>query len=278
MVRRDPLPWSDRLTAFLEPAGRSEEVVHDLHRDLRRTRFEGSILGRVLGASTGDRSIERPAQLRDLERLLGNWRDVEMTRALLRGLRARPTPAPEASWLAARERTFDREVRAHEAAAIARVRDLLEARGAPAKLARSGRHLRHLEEPRRWRKELDERRRRYLRALTRVDELVPAEPAHAFRQELRRLGVFYDLLTIAPWASPPRRPPKVQRVLDRLGRVHDVDRALARLAQEAKGPIRDEYARRLRTERRRLAEKARRALRSRAIYRYAEGSVRRKKS
>jgi len=263
--------------AFLEPGGRHSEAVHDLHRDLRRSRFEGQILGRVLGAPKDDRSLERPAALREFERTLGRWRDVEMTRDLWRSVRSRSRGAPEARWLAAREKTFATELHAHEASAIGLLREVLKGGAVPRKPSPTSQRLRRLETPDRWRKELQARRRRYLKALKKLDRRLPAEPAHAFRQELRRLGVFYDLLAAAPWADPPRRPPKVQRVLDRLGRVHDLDRAIARLTREARGPVRDEYEERLRGKRRGAAERARRALAPRAIRRYAEGSVRRKK-
>jgi hypothetical protein len=106
---------------------------------------------------------------------------------------------------------------------------------------------------------------------------LPAEAAHAFRQEIRKLGVFYDLLATVPWADPPRRSPKLQRALDRLGRVHDIDRAIARLSGAPSHPQRDEFRRRLRAERKRAVARAQRSVGSRAIRRYAEGSVRREK-
>jgi hypothetical protein len=277
MARRPVPAWPRRLAAFLEPGGRDREVVHDLHRDLRRSRFEGQIVGRVLGASKADRSLERPAELRELERALGRWRDVEMTRDLWRSLQADPTLPAEARWLAGRERALDIEAHGHERSAVRLAQRLLRAAAVPVTAGAAPRALRRLETPPRWRKELETRRRRYLKALKRIDADLPAEPAHAFRQELRRLGVFYDLLAIAPWAAPPRRPAKVQRVLDRLGLVHDLDRAIVRLSHETPGPIRDEFGRRLRTERRRAADRARRALGSKAVRRYAEISVRRPK-
>ncbi len=277
MVRSHASAPPSRLAAFLQPRGRGSEAIHDLHRDLRRSRFEGQILGRVLGAAPGDRSLERPAGLRDFERALGRWRDVELTRDLWRSAATRPSVPSETKWLAARGEKLEAEMRVHEASAVRLLREVLAGPGTASTSRAPPRRLRRLEAPERWRRELEVRRRRYLRALKKIDRRLPAEPAHAFRQELRRLGVFYDLLAAAPWAAPPRRPPKVQRALDRLGRVHDLDRAIARLAREAKGPIRDAFELRLRAKRRRAADRARRALRSRAIRRYAEGSVRRKK-
>jgi CHAD domain-containing protein len=277
MARRPTPAWPTRLAAFLDPSGRGSEVVHDLHRDLRRSRFEGQIVVRVLGGSNADRSLERPAELRELERTLGRWRDVEIARELWRSVRTRPTPGPEARWLAARERALDREAQGHEEEAVRLSERLLRAAtSAVASRGPSG-ALRPIESPPRWRKELAARRRRYLKALKRIDRELPPEPAHAFRQELRRLGVFYDLLAAAPWAAPPRRPAKVQRVLDRLGRLHDLDRALARLSHERAGAVRDVFGRRLKAERRVAAERARRALAAKAVRRYAEGGVRRKK-
>jgi CHAD domain-containing protein len=277
MARRSSPTWPSRLAAFLEPRGRGREEVHRLHRDLRRSRFEGQILGRVLGAPSSDRSLERPKELRELEKALGAWRDVEMTRDLWRELGRGEPPPPELRWRGTWERSFDAEARGYERASIRLARALLRRSDGPPSPPAAPGVLRRLEAPVRWRRELETRRRRYLKALRRIDGRLPAEPAHAFRQELRRLGVFYDLLSAAPWASPPRRPAKVQRVIDRLGRVHDIDRALVRLAREEAGPARDDLGRRLRAERRRAADRARRALESKSVRRFAEGGVRRKK-
>jgi CHAD domain-containing protein len=277
MASRPTPAWPTRLGAFLDPSGRGPEVVHDLHRDLRRSRFEGQIVVRVLGGPRSDRSLERPADLRELERTLGRWRDVEIARELWRSVRTRPTPGPEARWLAARERSLDREAQGYEEQAVRLSERLLRAASAPVATQRAPGALRKIEAPPRWRKELEARRRRYLKSLKRIDGELAPEPAHAFRQELRRLGVFYDLLSAAPWAAPPRRPAKVQRVLDRLGQVHDLDRALARLSHERAGTVREAFARRLKAERRVAAEKARRALAAKAVRRYAQGGVRRKK-
>ena len=277
MAARQGAAWVPRLRRFRRPAGRRAEAIHELHRDLRRSRFEGQILGRILGAPKRDRSLERPAELREFERVLGRWRDLEMTRELFRSAAAHPSDPAERRWLSDRDREFLAEIRRHERESLQLVAALLGHRAPAGRISAAPGRLRRLEEPARWRRELDARRRRYLKALRRLEEPLAAEPAHAFRQELRRLGVFYDLLAAAPWAAPRPRPRKVQRVLDRLGRLHDLDRALVRLSRAPRGPVRDALGRRLRAERRRAEEKARRALRSRATHSYAEGSVRKKR-
>ncbi|MCI4340227.1 MAG: hypothetical protein L3J73_03030, partial [Thermoplasmata archaeon] len=241
----------------------------------RRERFEGQILARVLGVTSGDRALERPTGLRDLERALGRWRDVELTRDLWRSVRSPRPGARESRWLGSRERNLDQEAQALERQAVVIAQQLVgtvpRSPPAPAPPTR----LRRLETPGRWRRELDARRRRYLRALGEITDALPPEATHAFRQEVRRLGVFYDLLAAAPWAVPPKRTAKIQRVLDRLGQLHDLDRAIGRLAAEPASALRREYRDRLRSERRRAAERARRALAAKGVRRYAERSVRR---
>ncbi len=266
---------SRRLATFLTRRGRSRESVHALHRDLRRDRFEGQILARILGASASDRSLERPPALRDLERALGRWRDVEITRELWRSVRTKVIGRREARWLAKREKRLDTESDTFEREAVELVRRHLAAHPSPAPSPRPALSPKRLQTPLRWRKELAVRRKRYLKSLAGVTDSLPAEATHAFRQEVRRLGVYYDLLAIAPWAAPPRRSEKIQRVLDRLGRLHDWDRAIARLRQEPSSGLREEYRDRLRSERRRTTVRARRVLASKGVRRYAEKEIQR---
>lgn len=248
-----PRPRAPLLTAIRALArGRAVglEPVHELHRRLRRARLEGRLTG----------APPPSAPLRELERALGASRDLSLFRLVLARAEPRGLRAADRRWRAVAYARARREER--EAAS----RALVAARRAAAGPTGPSRGPRP---PRTARARLRSGRRDAREALRRARAKLTLRRAHALRKELRRLGLLATLEGREPRGTASAKPAAVRRAVEGLGRLHDLDVALARLEGYPEGGER--WRRRLERARTALEPEISRLLRSKALRRFTRG-------
>ncbi|HEY6238789.1 MAG TPA: hypothetical protein VIZ68_06360 [Thermoplasmata archaeon] len=252
-------PLASELQALRRGPRRSAERVHDLHRALRlhRLTFEASSGARTRPAP------RYPAALRSLERAIGRLRDLGLFREVLASADP-PTITPvERAW----KKQVLHKVRLDQARAERRVRSLAKRcrRSAPTLKILGARLERWTEAE----EEAEQRRfgRGRLRdSIRRARRRLSPGRAHAVRKALRRAVIPG---TRPDDRAPPRAAQRVRRLIADLGRLHDLDVALARIGR-APRPGGRRWRTSVQGERRELARRVRRALRSPAVVRLAQ--------
>jgi CHAD domain-containing protein len=214
----------------LGPTGLTPELVHDIHRDLRRLASGLSLWGQIVSASQRVGTDELVRRLRRLARLVGRVRDRDVTTALLapaarRVPRGGGAPAWHGFLGRFREETHTgRELlRAfltteRRGGLFDRARALLEL--PPRTDARQGLHRILAEERRRRQGRVRKAQRKALRRPT-------SARLHRLRIRIRQWRHLSALERTAN-AAPNHPPPPSWRVLQgRLGKIHDLDVALS---------------------------------------------------
>jgi len=236
----------------LSPGPRpTPEGVHDLHRALRVARLAHSAAG-----SGRPRAVPYPPPLRALERSLGALRDLDLFRSVLDSAAPKRPTAAEQAW---REEVL-RRARIDEAKAEETLRSLA------TRCLRSPPTMRRLAPGRRSEVRASEAapsvgRRRLRDALRRARRRLSPGRAHAVRKELRRT-------LIGPHSNGRavgvRTAERIRRLVAELGRLHDLDVAIDRIAR-CPGPGRSRWRDRLVRERRTTGRSVRRGLGSASV-------------
>jgi len=235
-------------------------VLHDLHRDLRRLAGGLAVWERVLPRREAARLQPLLPRARRLARLVGRVRDKDVTIALFdRYARNRDEPME-----AARVRRFLMRLRDDARTGRELLRAFLRTerdRGLFAEigsfLARSpakapSAHLHRL-----LANEAASRHARVHRAREKARRRPSPERLHRLRIRVRQLRHFSDLVAPVAPDTIGRVPPALRQLQGRLGRLHDLDVALATLDPELHGTA---WADRLDGQRRRMRREARDAL------------------
>lgn len=214
--------------------------VHDLHRDLRRLASGLTVWGRLLPADTHPEAREVAGRLRRLARLVGRVRDRDVTASLLapisRGGRVRPPPEAWREFLGqlredshtGREllRAFLRTER--QGGLFERARGLL----ATAPRGDAGRGLHHI---------LAEERRRRQARVRRAQRKARRDPTgerlHRLRIRIRQWRHLASLEGLARATANHPPPLSWRRLQDRLGRLHDLDVAVATIPEGLAGSV-----------------------------------------
>lgn len=244
----------------LDHAVLSPEEVHDIHRDLRRVASGMSVWGRLIPSGEADSVVEVVQRLRRLARLVGRVRDRDVTTSLLLPARRRRSPPGDLDdWreflVRLREdthtgrellRAFLRAER--DAGLLDRARRLLEV--APRADAGRGLHRILAEERRR-------RQGRVRRAQRRACRRPTSERLHRLRIRIRQWRHLSSLEVVARATANHPPPPSWQRLQARLGRLHDLDVALATVPEPL---AKTAPAQRLREARRELRRSVRASL------------------
>lgn len=236
----------------------SPEEIHGIHRELRRLASGLAVWGHLVPTNQAEVVRQTGQRIRRLSRLVGRARDRDVTTGLLAPggrPRANGELEPWHEFLGrlrddthtGREllRAFLRTER--QAGLFDRVEALLGL--APRPDAHRGLH----------RILADERRRRQgrVRKAHRKARRDPtSERLHRLRIRIRQWR-HLSTLEVAARATESRPPPSWQRLQDRLGRLHDLDVALATIPEELAD---SEPARRLSTKRRELRRTVRAAI------------------
>jgi CHAD domain-containing protein len=210
----------------------SAAVLHDLHREMRRLAISLTLFARFL-PRTDEATIEPVVKrIRRLARLVGRVRDRDVTAALLLPELRRPLPPNE-------QRRLRRFLgRMQDDARTAR--ELLKAylhtaRGSGALgQAREAlaRPLRRGADPvvsRRWAREAAEFERKLRKALRRARRTLTPERLHRLRIRIRQHRQLTNLTGAFGSSRAPHGPSELKELQDRLGRIHDLDVALATL-------------------------------------------------
>jgi CHAD domain-containing protein len=222
------------LESSLERSSLSPEAVHDLHRELRRLASGLTVWGRLLPLPREQESREVCRRVRRLARLVGRVRDRDVTTALLRPAARRPRNGELRAWREFLGR-LDEDTRIgrellraflsseRQGGLFVRAKALVDLEPRPD--AAPGLH----------RILADERRRRQgrVRKAQRKARRDPtAERLHRLRiriRQWRHLGS----LELASGATAHHPPPiSWRRLQEHLGRLHDLDVALATLPEE----------------------------------------------
>ncbi len=258
-LRRTLLGLDRRIEWGLDAATLPSQEIHEIHRELRRLGSGLAVWGQLVAAEPAGGVREATGRIRRLARLVGRARDRDVTGALLAPSRARRSGdgEPEA-WReflgrfqedshTGREllRAFLRSER--QAGLFDRVLGFLEL----TPRADAGRGLHRIL--------ADERRRRQgkVRKAHRKARRDPtSERLHRLRIRIRQWRHLASLEAAARVpANPP--PPSWRSLQDRLGRLHDLDVALATIPKELDGST---PVRRLRHRRRELRTSVRTSL------------------
>jgi CHAD domain-containing protein len=237
----------------------SPDEVHDIHRELRRLASGLSVWGQLVAASQREAVSEVCRRVRRLARLVGRVRDRDVTTSLLapagrRGVRSEDL-GPWDSFLGrlredthtSREllRAFLRTER--QGGLFDRAKGLLGL--APRADANRGLHRILAEERRRRQGKVRKAHRRARRNPT-------SERMHRLRIRIRQWRHLASL-EVAARATSSRPPPSWRGLQDRLGRLHDLDVALATVPEDLSD---SDPARHLREKRRELRRSVRRSL------------------
>ncbi|MGB6501304.1 MAG: CHAD domain-containing protein, partial [Thermoplasmata archaeon] len=251
---------STLIEEFVRQPNPSPERVHQLHRAMRRLRVGLDLWGPLLPAKDRASVAVLAGRVKRLARLVGQVRDRDIVLQLLDRSRPRGATAVESRhfhqfWGRLRDdsRTGRELLRAfltterddglllHIGEALARVPRATASAGLTRLLAAEN-HARH-----------EKVRRAHRRASARPT----SERLHRLRIRLRQLRYVSDLTrTVAPTAAHPI-PVSFRQLQDRLGKLHDLDVALATLDPDV---ARSPWAADLRQLRRRVRVAARREL------------------
>jgi len=238
----------------------SPEDVHDLHRDLRRVASGMGVWSRLVPTAQQIAVQEAARRYRRLARLVGRVRDRDVTTVLLTPVARRGRAAAEfAPWHDFLGRLRDdtqtgRELllaflrSERQGGLFDRSRTLLGLE--PRADARRGLH-RILAEERRL------RQGRVRKAHRKACRRPTSERLHRLRIRIRQWRHLASLELIARATATHPPPPSWQRLQARLGRLHDLDVALATVPDELADSA---PARRLKEARRRLRRSIRAAL------------------
>ena len=244
----------------LGQAALSPEDVHDLHRDMRRLASGMAVWGRLVPATRKATVEDVARRLRRLARLVGRVRDRDVTTTLVAPAGVHDPRSEElAPWheFLGRLRDDTRTGRElllaflrteRQGGLFDRVRGLLDL--GPRGDADQGLNRILTEERRR-------RQGRVRKAHRKARRRPSSERLHRLRIRIRqwRHLATLELATKATSLQPP--PPSWQRLQARLGRLHDLDVALATVPEDlAESPP----ARRLREVRRALRRSVRASL------------------
>jgi hypothetical protein len=221
----------DRTAADLRRLARgppfSGEVVHRLHRALRRRRILEEEVPTLAQPRAGRRSR--------LEHRLGEWREIGQCRTLLAKARPKQPTRRELQWFASVDRRLlsaAEDLARSLTADAARVAEGFRARGsAPA---------REIVSP-----ALDRSRRRVQAELAARRTGDGALGAHTLRKRLRR----YRVLELCAEGDASRDGDATDALLSSLGRLHDVQRTLRRVRGLSRGREGKRWLRALRKRR-----------------------------
>lgn len=212
----------------------SSEDIHDLHRDMRRVASGLSVWAQLISPTHEEAAVEVGRRLRRLARLVGRVRDRDVTTELFAPARRRDPRSRElVPWHEFLGRLRDdthtgRELlRAflgteRQAGLFDRARALLET--APRSDAAQGLH-RILADERRL------RQGRVRKAHRKATRRPTSERLHRLRIRIRQWRHLASL-ELAARATSAQPPPSWQSLQDRLGRLHDLDVALATVPEE----------------------------------------------
>lgn len=212
----------------------SPDEIHDIHRELRRLASGLTVWGQLVAASQEQPVRQTAQRVRRLARLVGRVRDRDVTSALLVPPGGRPKPdGSAAGWHeflgrlredthTGREllRAFLRTER--QAGLFDRVEAVLGL--APRADARRDLHRILANERRR-------RQSRVRKAHRKARRDPTSERLHRLRIRIRQWRHLASL-EVAAQAVSIRPPPSWQQLQDRLGRLHDLDVALATVPEE----------------------------------------------
>ncbi len=228
----------------------SPALLHDLHRDMRRLAISLGIFARFLPPVDATRTRPVVKRLRRLARLVGRVRDRDVTAALLVSELPRAAPAGERRRLErflARMRDDARTARellkaylhtARGAGALGQARDAL---------ARPLRRGASAEVPRGWEREAAAFERKLRKALRRAQKTPTPDRLHRLRIRIRQHRQLTSLAGALGSPGHRARSDGMKGLQDRLGRIHDLDVALATLPPGLEASA---VARRLRARRR----------------------------
>jgi CHAD domain-containing protein len=231
-------------------ASPSIERIHDLHREMRRLRVGLELWSRLVPARDRESMRTLIRRVKRLAGLIGQVRDRDVVLELLERTRRVGSGAPESRtfhrfWVRLRDdsrvgrellRAFLRTER--EAGLFRSVADAIGRTPRSATPAAVGRLI--AEENR-------AREERFRRAHRRARRRPTSVRLHRLRIRLRQWRHVAEITgTVAAGAARPI-PPSFRRLQDRLGRLHDLDVALATLDPDLDG---SPWAARLRQERR----------------------------
>ncbi len=263
-LRGELLRSLDRVTVELDRGLRDSvlppELLHELHRELRRLASGFVVWDRLVAASDGPGVAELARRLRRLARLVGRVRDHDVTAALLgRGLRRTTRGAEVDRWRGFLGRLredahTDRELLRAFLTSERQAGILERSRAALALTLRSdaARGLHHVlgEERRR-------RQGRVRRAHRKARRRPSVERLHRLRIRIRQWRHLASL-EVAAGTGTIHPPTAAWRLLQaRLGRLHDLDVAISSVPEALAEAA---PSRRLRDERRELRRLVRSAL------------------
>lgn len=222
---------AERVAAPVHPAPPDPEAIHDFRVALRRLRTWLRPARKVFGKR---RLKEIGGELRRFAQATGALRDEEVLRETLAALELPPKPRAElAAWLVQRAR----QERVRRRGVVSLLRATEATAGAPS----LGQALAHLER-RLGRSRHEDLGVEELAATTlsgafvAVQELVGAEPRdatamHELRIRFKRLRYTADLFTPILGERGEVVARSAARMQKRLGELHDLDEALARIAR-----------------------------------------------
>jgi CHAD domain-containing protein len=232
------------------------ESIHDLHRDLRRFAIGLAVWERLVPSGRKSAVAELTRRVRRLARLVGRVRDRDVTAELLMPP-GRSPPHSDRDWA-----EFLRRLREDTQAGRELLRAFLTSE-------RQGGLLDRLEEalalePRRdavrslhriLAEERYRRQGRVRKAHRRARRNPSSERLHRLRIRIRQWRHLSALEGTA--GAPPDAPPSWRRLQSRLGRLHDLDVAIATIPEQLNE---NPGAKRLLAARRRLRRSVRRSL------------------
>jgi CHAD domain-containing protein len=235
------------------------EEVHNVHRDLRRLASGMAVWGRLVPTGRASTVEEVARRLRRLARLVGRVRDRDVTTALFAPVGRRPPPNGSDRWIEFLGRLRDdtqtgRELllaflrSERQGGLFERAGELLQL--VPRADASRGLH-RILADERR------QRQGRVRKAHRKARRRPTSERLHRLRIRIRQWRHLASLELAARATANHPPPPSWQRLQGRLGRLHDLDVALATVPEDL---VDADPPRRLRERRRALRRSVRASL------------------
>jgi CHAD domain-containing protein len=242
---------------FVRNPSPSAERVHQLHRAMRRLRVGLDLWSRLLAAKDREPTAALVARVKRLARLVGQVRDRDVVLELLDRARPRRATALETRrfhqfW--GRLRDDSRTGRELLRAFLTTERDAGLFRSVGETLDRVPRATAPAELARLLASENQARQEKVQRAHRRAGERPSSERLHRLRIRLRQLRHVSDLTRTVEPASAHPIPVSFRQLQDRLGKLHDLDVALATIDPDL---ARSPWASDLRRARRRARTAAR---------------------